>query len=168
VVEVHVIASSRLSIQEIVVNPDTVIAQLQGGLIFGVMRRCTARSRSTRAASGRVTFTTTGVRIDRRRRSRCISSQSGRRPGHRRNGTTAGPPALRNAFCGDRNRPAAGCRSIATCLRARKLLQLMVSAGRRRRGERHMTRFSERGAVARLFSLPIAVWCSLPGFGCGW
>src|SRR5262249_29100974 len=84
----------------IAVNPDTIMAQLQGGLVFGL----------TAALWGEVTIEKGRVqqsnfnnyrmlRIDERRPMDVQVTKSGERPGGMgETGSTAGPPALRNAI----------------------------------------------------------------------
>src|SRR5882724_7882998 len=108
VTEVEVDASGEVHVHRIVsavdtgivVNPDTVIAQLQGGLIFGV----------TAALYGEITIDKGRVqqsnfhnyrmlRIDEAPAIEVYLVPSGEAPGGiGESGTTAGPPALRNAI----------------------------------------------------------------------
>jgi isoquinoline 1-oxidoreductase beta subunit len=108
VTEVEVDSSGEVHVHRIVsavdtgiaVNPDTVIAQLQGGLIFGV----------TAALYGEITIDKGRVRqsnfhdyrmlrIDQTPAIEVYVIPSGEAPGGiGETGTTAGPPALRNAI----------------------------------------------------------------------
>jgi isoquinoline 1-oxidoreductase beta subunit len=98
--EVHVHRIVSAVDTGIVVNPDTVVAQLQGGLIFG----------TTAALYGEITIEKGRVqqsnfhdyrmlRIDQTPAIEVHIVQSGEAPGGiGETGTTAGPPALRNAI----------------------------------------------------------------------
>jgi isoquinoline 1-oxidoreductase beta subunit len=84
----------------IVVNPDTVIAQIQGGLIFGVTA---ALYGEVTIENGRVQQTNFHnyrmLRIDQAPVIEVYLVPSGEAPGGiGESGTTAGPPALRNAI----------------------------------------------------------------------
>ena len=99
----------------IAVNPDTVMAQLQGGLIFGL----------TAALWGEVTIEKGRVqqsnfndyrmlRIDETPPIDVHVIKSAEHPGGiGETGATAGPPALRNAIYAATGVPCAGCRSTA-------------------------------------------------------
>ena len=102
----------------IAVNPDTIVAQLQGGLIFGL----------TAALYGEITIDKGRVqqsnfndyrmlRIDEVPQIEVHVIKSGEAPGGiGETGATAGPPALaQRDLCRDRQSPCAGCPSTATC-----------------------------------------------------
>ena len=107
----------------IAVNPDTIVAQLQGGLIFGL----------TAALYGEITIDKGRVqqsnfndyrmlRIDEAPTIEVHLIKSGEAPGGiGETGATAAPPALRNAiYRRDRRRACAGCRSTARLLAGSK------------------------------------------------
>ena len=69
VAEVSVSANGKVKVHRMVlaldcghaVNPDQIAAQVEGSVAYGLRRRSTARSPSTRAASSRPTSTTTAI-----------------------------------------------------------------------------------------------------------
>jgi isoquinoline 1-oxidoreductase beta subunit len=84
----------------IVVNPDTVIAQIQGGLIFGVTAALYGEVTIDKGRAQQSNFHNYRVlRIDQTPVIEVYLVPSGEAPGGiGESGTTAGPPALRNAI----------------------------------------------------------------------
>ena len=120
--EVHLRRMTSAVDTGIAVNPDTIVAQLQGGLIFGL----------TAALYGEVTINKGRVRqsnfndyrmlrIDQVPKIDVHVIKSGEDPGGiGETGTTAGPPALRNAIYAATGVACGGCRSTAPRWRSKR------------------------------------------------
>ena len=119
----------------IAVNPDTVVAQLQGGLIFGLTAALYGEITIERAACEQSNFNDYRMlRIDEAPAIEVHLIKSGEAPGGiGETGTTAAPPALRNAIYAATGIGCGDCRSTATFWRG---------------GNRHERPFANERAVA--------------------